>query len=146
MKSYNLILISLFLLFFTIPSKNFKEKLLSKNEEENKENLPLRNLDADEEPVKPKNYHKSSGGLSTGGIVGIIIAGIIVAIAAIAVALLLKSSEAVVIGTPAVIGNANVLSVGSVITHPAYVNTVQYNVPNQHFNIDNSGGVIVPHA
>ena len=147
MKTYNLILISICLLFLTIPSKKYKEKLLSKNEEENKENLLLRNLDTEEEPANPTNYHKSSGGLSTGGAVGITIAGVVVAVAAVGIALVLKGATAAAVGTGAVVGAGSVGTVGGgVVANPAYLNTVQYNVPNPHFNIDNSGAVIVPHA
>ena len=114
MKNYNLVLISLCLLFLTIPSKNYIEKLNLQNEEENKENLYLRNLDAQEEPVKPKNYHKSSGGLSTGGVVGITIAGIVDAVAAIVIALKLKGPNSVAAEAGDVVGSGSVGTVGGV--------------------------------
>ena len=145
MKNYNLVLISFCLLFLTIPSKNYIEKLNLQNEEENKENLYLRNLDAQEEPVKPKNYHKSSGGISTGGVVGIAIAGIVVVVAAITIALILKGTIAVAAGTGVAITAGNVGTVGGVVTNPTYMSSVQYNVPNHHINADNSGVVMPPH-
>ena len=146
MKNYNLVLISLCLLFLTIPSKNYKEKLSSQNEEENKENLNLRNLiSEEEEAVGPTNYHKSSGGLSTGGVVGITIAGIVVVVAAITIAIILKGTIAVAAGTGVAITAGNVGTVGGVVTNPTYMSSVQYNVPNHHINADNSGVVMPPH-
>ena len=90
MKDYNIVLICLFLVLFTFPSKNLEEKLILEKEE-NFEDLNLRVLDREEEPQKSApEYHKSSGGLSGGAVAGIVVAAVVVVAVAVVLAVVLK--------------------------------------------------------
>ena len=110
-----LLLLSLLIPIFTKPEKT---KFLSNNEENSQNELiKLRSLDDvdDEEDDDPDGnngvtgqtaYHKSSGGLSTGGVVAITVCLVVVVVAVIAILFIFKagafvgfSSAAVAVGT-----------------------------------------------
>ena len=120
--------IMMIILFFAIAisllNKNSQQKsIILDNEEENEfEQLDLRALDSKEESVKPyRSYHKSSGGLSTGGIIAIIICALIVLLAALALALLCRrAASAAVVGV-----------------------IPEFSVPTPHYNIDTPGSAVV---
>ena len=124
MKKYYLTLLCFFSLLILTFSKPNKEKFLSINEENSQSDLiNLRNLDDDEDeddiedPDEEGNgkgngttgqraYHKSSGGLSGGGIAAIVICVVFVVVAVIALLVIFQtgaivgfSSAAVAIGS-----------------------------------------------
>ena len=89
MKNYNVVLICLFLVLFTFPSKNLEEKLILEKEE-NYEDSNLRVLDGEEAQKSTPEYHKSSGGLSGGAVAGIVVAAVVVVAVAVVLAVVLK--------------------------------------------------------
>ena len=82
----------------------------------------LCDLDVEEETKSYGHYHKSSGGLSTGGIIAIVLCGLLVALAALALALLCRRAAA-----------------GAVVAEVI----PEYSVKTPHYNIDTPGSAVV---
>lgn len=146
MKNYNIVFTFLCLILLSYPSKPQKEKLLSENEQNYIDFNNVRMLD-EEEGVTPKSYHKSSGGLSTGGAVGITVAGCVVAVAAVGIALALKGATLGMAGAGAAgaMGGTGAAGAGAAGS-PVFSDAAQIASVTPHFSADHSGAVIVSHA
>ena len=123
MSKFNVMIILFFAISISLLNKNSHEKSITlDNGEENEFEQPrLRFLDPEEDQPY-RSYHKSSGGLSTGGIIAIVICALIVLLAALALALLCRRAA-----TGAVV--AEVIP--------------EYSVKTPHYNIDTPGSAVV---
>ena len=142
MKNYNIIFTIICLIILSYSTKPQKENQLSENEQNSIEFNNLRNLE-EEEGINPTSYHKSSGGLSTGGSVGIAVAGVVVAVAALGIAIALKGAAigAVGVGAAGAMGGAG--AAGGAAGAPVFSDAAQIASVTPHFNVDHSGATIV---
>ena len=157
---YGILLCILMLSFWT---KKSEVKMSIESEEIEESNLfTLRNLqgaDGEEEPIVTtpsppieegvRNYAKSSGGLSTGGIVGVAIAGSVVTIAALALAVLAKTTSMVGASAATAAGAAAAGGATGVASGAASAAGLQgevlpeFQVRPIHYNSDTLGAVAI---
>lgn len=147
MKNYYVLLFCFLVLSYWTKKSEIKMTIESEEIAENN-GFALRNLEEEEDepsptpdptPVEPpRNYHKSSGGLSKGGVAGIAVAGAVVAVGALALAFLAKGATAVV-----TTGAAGASTGANLATSGLQGGVPEFSIQSPHVNADTLGAVEV---